>query len=198
MKNLSKNIKICAYCGKEFTAQVETRKYCCRYCSRKGRSKVQKRPVAKTLQKLMLTHSIADIGRIYGVSGNAVRKWCKRYNIEYNHSYVKEQREKKKAQEKKIKKSYHLNYLEAPVQMKGYYKHNQNFKNIYEAADYVKRNRWTKSPTDIVIASIKRVILGERNTYLGCTWESLIFVQEHNNSIRCKEIEEKKIWEDRQ
>ena len=73
--------------------------------------------------------------------------------------------------------------------MSGYYKHNKEFKNIYEAAEYVKRNRWTKSPINIVIASIKRVILGERQSYLGCNWESSQFIEEHNSSLRCKHIE---------
>lgn len=182
------NTVICAYCNKAFKPRSKTQKYCSKYCARKGRSKVKKRPLPKTLKKLMLTNSIEKIGEMYGVSGNAVRKWCKRYGIEFHHKYVKEQRDIAKAKEKRKKKPpHHFNYLEAPVKMEGYYKHNQEFENIYEAADYVRRNKWTKSPSKIVIQSIKRAILGERQTYLGCTWTSPQFVEEHNNSMRCKE-----------
>ena len=189
MKILKKEEKVCAYCQKVFLTDKINKKYCSSYCARKARCKVKKRPVARTLKKLMLSHSFTEIGEMYGVSGNAVRKWCKRYGIEYHHSYIKEQRDKIKAQEKKNKQPRHLDYTEASVKMTGYYKHNKEFKNIYEAADYVKRNRWTKSPINIIIASIKRAILGERQTYLGCTWESSQFIEEHNNSLRCKHIE---------
>lgn len=186
------NTVICAYCNKTFKPQSKTQKYCSKYCSRKGRSKVKKRPLPKTLKKLMLTNSIEKIGEMYGVSGNAVRKWCKRYGIEFHHDYVKKQRDIAKAKERRKQKKIprHFDYLEAPVKMEGYYKHNQEFENIYEAADYVRRNKWTKSPSKIVIQSIKRAILGERQTYLGCTWTSPQFVEEHNNSMRCKEKEE--------
>lgn len=180
---------ICSYCGKPFIPMGNMKKYCSHYCVRKAKCKVKARPLPKTLKQLMLKHSLAEIGRMYGVSGNTIRKWCKRYGIEYHHSYIKEQREILKAKEKKNKQSRHLDYTEAPVKMSGYYKHNKEFKNIYEAADYVKRNRWTKSPINIVIASIKRVILSERQSYLGCNWESPQFIEEHNNSLRCKHIE---------
>ena len=71
---------ICSYCGKPFIPTGNMKKYCSHYCVRKAKCKVKARPLPKTLKQLMLKHSLAEIGRMYGVSGNTIRKWCKAYS----------------------------------------------------------------------------------------------------------------------
>ena len=45
--------------------------------------KVLKEPIKEDLITLLDTHSMTDIGKIYGVSEAAMRKWYKKFNIEY-------------------------------------------------------------------------------------------------------------------
>lgn len=54
--------------------------------NRKKKSKficknVEKKPTKDELKKMLEETSFCAVGRIYGVSDNAVRKWAKRYNI---------------------------------------------------------------------------------------------------------------------
>lgn len=42
-----------------------------------------KEPIKEDLIALLDTHSMIDIGKIYGVSEAAMRKWYKKFNIEY-------------------------------------------------------------------------------------------------------------------
>jgi hypothetical protein len=77
--NLTTAVKLtgeCLKCGKE----VYGTKYCSVHCSRLGNRKVY-RPQKKTLKKLISTMSWCAIGRKYGVSDNAVRKWAKKYKL---------------------------------------------------------------------------------------------------------------------
>ena len=61
--------------------------------SRKGivclsRRKVKDRPSKDTLANLIQNHSFVQIGRIYGVSDNAIRKWCKSYGLPFRKSDI--------------------------------------------------------------------------------------------------------------
>lgn len=40
-------------------------------------------PEKKTLEALLSKNSLTKIGKMYGVTGNAVRKWCKKYELSY-------------------------------------------------------------------------------------------------------------------
>lgn len=52
-------------------------KYCSTVCSRKARRKVLNRPSKEKLHELLETNSYLAVGRMYGVSDNAIRKWLK-------------------------------------------------------------------------------------------------------------------------
>lgn len=178
----------CRTCGKKFNTIRKDKKYCSKDCRQKATRKV-KRPRADALQNMLLKYSIEEIGRMYGVCGNTVRNWCKQKNIDCSYKYLKQQKDKlkqnnSKTKTKKKKKSRHLDYNNAPVYMVGYWVHNQEFKNIYEAVDYVKRNRWTKAKPEIILSCIKRVILNQKGTYLGCYWLSPSYIKEHDESNR--------------
>lgn len=45
--------------------------------------KVKDRPDKDTLETLVCNNSILSIGRLYNVSDNTIRKWCKLYGIQY-------------------------------------------------------------------------------------------------------------------
>lgn len=53
----------------------------CHACSSK-RSRKTERPAKVELERLILQYPMVKIGAMYGVSDNAVRKWCKGYGIE--------------------------------------------------------------------------------------------------------------------
>lgn len=40
-------------------------------------------PSRETLKELLLIKSFTKIGETYGVTDNAVRKWCKKYNLPF-------------------------------------------------------------------------------------------------------------------
>jgi predicted nucleic acid-binding Zn ribbon protein len=71
-----KSTGICPVCG-EYSYGT---KFCSTECSSLGRRKVE-RPTREDLILLLKTISICAIGRKYGVSDNAVRKWAKFYGI---------------------------------------------------------------------------------------------------------------------
>jgi len=81
----------CLYCGAEYWPKSREQRYCSRACgghapkpahaSRARRRKVQRPPYAQLLQEIELTSWLA-VGRRYGVSDNAVRKWVRQYERE--------------------------------------------------------------------------------------------------------------------
>lgn len=46
-------------------------------------------PSKETLYSLLQQHSFVYVGKMYGVSDNAVRKWCLKYNIPKHSSYYR-------------------------------------------------------------------------------------------------------------
>jgi hypothetical protein len=82
--------RACQHCGKTFTAKYRTHKYCSRACGRRwdrarlrGRPhlnerKVDRPPYEQLLEEIEATSYLA-VGRKYGVSDNAVRKWVRFY-----------------------------------------------------------------------------------------------------------------------
>lgn len=68
----------CPTCGTE----VFGTKYCSHACSCESRRKA-KRPGREELENLIKTTPILQIGKIYGVSDNAIRKWAEFYGIEF-------------------------------------------------------------------------------------------------------------------
>lgn len=68
----------CIDCGKEI-AYGSTR---CQECYAKSQRKVE-RPTKEVLEDLIKTTSFTKIGKTYGVSDQAIRKWCKQYNLPY-------------------------------------------------------------------------------------------------------------------
>lgn len=72
----------CNVCKKDFQTKTRSQKYCSHDCSNHAARKV-KRPDKDTLDKMIKKHTMVYIGRKYGVSDNAVRKWANQYGIEW-------------------------------------------------------------------------------------------------------------------
>lgn len=71
----------CKACNKKFQTKNAEQKFCTATCSTMAKRKV-KRPTKEVLKSLMDSKSTwRAIGKRYGVSDNAVRKWAKSYGL---------------------------------------------------------------------------------------------------------------------
>lgn len=73
--------KICEYCGKEFHTLSKSQKFCSQKCFKLHRRKSQ-RPSKEELEKLIHLKSYRELGRMFGVTDNAIKKWCIYYSID--------------------------------------------------------------------------------------------------------------------
>lgn len=83
--------KICSNCSKEFSHIEKGIKYCSVSCSDTSRRKAE-RPNSEELYEMLSTNSFSNVGKLYNVSDNAVRKWCKQYNIPHKSAHYRELR----------------------------------------------------------------------------------------------------------
>lgn len=89
------NLKIkhfCKKCGKELSSKKSTY---CKKCAASLRSqnrkvKLEDRPSKEELLTLILTKPFTDIGKMYNVSDNSIRKWAKNYNLPSNKKEIRE------------------------------------------------------------------------------------------------------------
>lgn len=80
-------IKYCSDCGIEIPNR--SRSGLCESCYRQFEKKVKDRPNREQLKTLIRTYSFTELGKIYGVSDNTIRKWCKKVNLPYRTSDIK-------------------------------------------------------------------------------------------------------------
>lgn len=79
LTHLKKNdVYFCSECGKEITRYSDTG--LCSDCVSKLSRKCE-HPSREELKALIRNTSFVQIGKMYGVSDNAVRKWCKQYKL---------------------------------------------------------------------------------------------------------------------
>ena len=88
--------KICPICNKEFFGRAE-QIYCSQVCAHIVQQKTE-RPTREELKKKIRKQSFLSLGQKYGISDNAVRKWCKTMNLPHTkkeiNSYSDEEWEK--------------------------------------------------------------------------------------------------------
>lgn len=75
----------CTCCGKELSYYALTG--LCRKCYESSITNYI--PSKEELYNLLLNHSFVEVGRMFNVSDNAVRKWCVKYNIPRNSKYYR-------------------------------------------------------------------------------------------------------------
>ena len=78
IRNRSKTIHQCCICGNKLPDSNDNG--ICFSCSRKLNRKCE-RPSKEELFNMLCKHSFSYVGSKYGVSDNAVRKWCMSYDI---------------------------------------------------------------------------------------------------------------------
>lgn len=78
--NPNRPVYICKECGKQL--DWPNKNSLCRPCYNKSIRKVE-RPDKETLHNLLIEHqgNFTQIARIFGVTDNAVRKWCRGYDL---------------------------------------------------------------------------------------------------------------------
>ena len=94
----------CAYCGEIFHPKTRTGKYCCTECCNLAMRKIP-RPSKRELKKLIIEFNLNQIGEIYGVSSNGVRRWLQYESLPWKLKDIKKLREKeRRKQEQKAMK----------------------------------------------------------------------------------------------
>lgn len=82
-RKLFTKIAYCKICGKIFKANPSSKNiYCSQKCSHEDQKKTNW-PSTEQLIEDIKNLPIIKIGKKYGVSDNAIRKWCKTLNIDY-------------------------------------------------------------------------------------------------------------------
>ena len=74
----------CPNCGKQVTREGNL----CRDCYNLEHANPNK-PDRETLKNLIRTEPFTTIGKLYNISDNMVRKWCKSYNLPYQKGKIK-------------------------------------------------------------------------------------------------------------
>lgn len=75
-------LSTCKQCGTKFDrGDNKNAKFCSTKCTQQSRRKVKNRPSKDKLKKLLETKTWVFVGKLFGVSDNAIRKWAKQYGL---------------------------------------------------------------------------------------------------------------------
>lgn len=84
LREITKKQNCCIDCGKKVHSGI-TR---CKECRNLYQRKVE-RPTRAQLKEEIRTQSFVSLGKKYGVTDNAIRKWCKSFNLPYKKEDIK-------------------------------------------------------------------------------------------------------------
>ena len=73
----------CLQCGKP--TNERRNKYCSLSCTRKSQEATKDKPARPSMEdlaSLLKTNSFLSVGKMFGVSDNAIRKWCKGHGLD--------------------------------------------------------------------------------------------------------------------
>lgn len=73
----------CKRCGKEISRYAEYCSECASFLKRKV-----EQPTREELKELIRTKSFVDVGKIYNVSDNSIRKWCKKNKLPFTKKEI--------------------------------------------------------------------------------------------------------------
>lgn len=83
----------CKQCGKQVT---NSKSGLCVSCFNKSRA-IKNRPSKEELKDMIMSLPFTEIARIYKVSDNTIRKWCKLYDLPYKSKELFPKKEEKEA-----------------------------------------------------------------------------------------------------
>lgn len=84
-----KEQNFCLICNKSFyTSKSSVGKYCSQECAHIAQQRAE-RPNRDRFKQLIRTTPFLQIGKIFNVSDNTIRKWCKSMNLPYKASEIK-------------------------------------------------------------------------------------------------------------
>jgi hypothetical protein len=89
----------CLHCGQQFIPKYASHRYCSQICGTRSKGPRKPRPERRKVDRPSYEQLMADVqsmsflavGRKYGVSDNAVRKWIRWYEYQYEMEERKEQ-----------------------------------------------------------------------------------------------------------
>lgn len=84
VKDFSKQHNFCIDCGKEISLDAKR----CINCDHIKQQHCE-RPSREVLKDMIRNESFLDIGKMFSVSDNAIRKWCKKYNLPFRKKDIK-------------------------------------------------------------------------------------------------------------
>lgn len=85
LENANNNTRYCSDCGAPITKSSKTG--VCAKCYHKRSRKIE-RPSREELKKMIRSMQFTEIGRIYGCTDSAIRKWCKNYKLPYHREEI--------------------------------------------------------------------------------------------------------------
>lgn len=133
VKHYIKEMK-CIDCGKPISNNAKR----CTDCENKHRvneNNKQMKVSKEELNELIHKYPFTKIGEMFGVSDNAIRKWCKQYNLPYKYRDLYPQ--------EKVDKEKRISYDDFIVEMSNKQLFIE-FENINKAIDYLIDNGYTK------------------------------------------------------
>lgn len=84
-EKVQKEPNYCVDCGK----LINNRSQRCKECEHKRQRKIEW-PQRNELKQLIRDNSFSAVGRMYNVSDNTIRKWCKHYNLPTKKSEIRQ------------------------------------------------------------------------------------------------------------
>lgn len=155
------SIDKCPMCGKEKSCNTEL----CRECYKKEQAKDI--PPKEELYELLPNHSMCEIGRIYDVSDNAVRKWCRKYGLPFKREDIDKEfgivKKKKEKKELTSPKPVNMYTLDGVFIMR--------FESLGQAALYLIDNDMARGGKDGIAGHISCACRGKQKQAYGFIWK---------------------------
>lgn len=152
--------KYCVDCGKEISAAAER----CPECAAKA-SRIVERPSAEELKQLLLNYNgnFVQTGKIFNVTDNTIRKWCKGYGLPFHTKDYKVVKETNPLNTGLSKAILQLDKNNCEII--------NSFNTITEGAQWLLDNKITESNIRSVATNIGRVCNGKRKTAYNYIWQ---------------------------
>lgn len=82
----SKTLNYCIHCGKEISNKAVR----CADCYKDMEKKKSNKPPKETLLSLICKYTMVEVGQLYKVSNNTIKKWCKSYDLPFKYNDIKQ------------------------------------------------------------------------------------------------------------